>query len=53
MSTGGDFFAGEGWIVDPEGEVLALTCDAEPFVTLEIDLSRARAAKGTYPRYVR
>lgn len=52
-STGGDVFAGEGWIVDPEGEVLALTCDAEPFVTLEIDLARARAAKGTYPRYVR
>jgi N-carbamoylputrescine amidase len=52
-STGGGHFAGEGWIVDPEGEVLALTSDAEPFVTREIDLPRARAAKGTYPRYVR
>jgi N-carbamoylputrescine amidase len=52
-STGGDVFAGEGWIIDPEGEVLALTCDANPFVTMEIDLPRARAAKGTYPRYVR
>jgi N-carbamoylputrescine amidase len=52
-SMGGDDFAGAGWIVDPEGEVLALTSDAEPFVTLDLDIQRARAAKGTYPRYVR
>ena len=52
-STGGDTFAGAGWIVDPEGEVLALTSDAEPFVTMDLDLGRARTAKGTYPRYVR
>jgi N-carbamoylputrescine amidase len=52
-STGGDAFAGEGWIVDPDGDVLALTSDSDPFVTLDLDLRRARAAKATYPRYVR
>ena len=52
-SAGGDDFAGEGWIVGPDGEVLALTSDTEPFVTFDLDLRLARAAKGTYPRYVR
>jgi N-carbamoylputrescine amidase len=50
---GGFEFAGLGWIIDPDGEVLAQTSDAAPFVTCEIDLERARAAKSTYPRYVR
>jgi predicted amidohydrolase len=49
----GDTFAGAGWIVGPDGDVLALTTDAEPFVTLDLDLAHARAAKATYPRYVR
>jgi N-carbamoylputrescine amidase len=52
-SARGEVFGGEGWIVDPDGEVLALTSDAEPFATLDVDLDRARAAKTTYPRYVR
>lgn len=46
-------FAGLGWIIDPEGEVLARTSDEQPFVTADIDLARAREAKATYPRYVR
>jgi len=47
-------WAGKGWIIDPEeGEVLALTSQSQPFVTLEIDLSVAERAKKTYPRYVR
>jgi N-carbamoylputrescine amidase len=45
-------FGGAGWIIDPEGNVLATTTDQEPFVTLEIDLAEARAAKKSYPRYV-
>jgi N-carbamoylputrescine amidase len=52
-SRAGCEFAGLGWIVDPEGEVLALTSDFQPFVTVDIDLARARQAKSTYPRYVR
>lgn len=43
---------GQGWIIDPEGEVLALTSPNRPFVSVEIDLDRAVAARTTYPRYV-
>ena len=53
VSTAGDVFGGQGWIIDPDGEVLAITSDEEPFVTRDIDLERAVAAKATYPRYVR
>lgn len=45
-------FGGMGWIIDPDGRVLGLTSPPEPFVSLEIDLARARAAKSTYPRYI-
>ncbi len=44
---------GLGWVVSPDGDVLATTSPEEPFVTVEVDLDVARAAKGTYPRYVR
>ena len=43
---------GAGWIIDPEGKILALTGPAAPFATVEIDLSARAAAKGNYPRYV-
>ncbi len=43
---------GRGWIISPEGDVLAQTSASEPYVTMEIDLDAARAAKSTYPRYV-
>ena len=43
---------GRAWIVDPAGEVLALTSAAEPFATRELDLAKAAKAKGSYPRYV-
>ena len=48
--TGG--CGGGGWIIDPAGEILAITSAAEPFATREIDLAEAAAAKGSYPRYV-
>jgi N-carbamoylputrescine amidase len=48
--TGG--CGGGGWIIDPAGEVLAVTSAAEPFATRELDLSQAAAAKDSYPRYV-
>lgn len=50
---GDDRFGGLGWIIDPEGRVLATTSRAQPFVTVEIDLAVAEEAKTTYPRYVR
>lgn len=43
---------GQGWIIAPDGDVLGLTSKEMPFVTREIDLSAAEAAKKTYPRYV-
>ena len=43
---------GAGWICDPDGRVLATTSDDAPFVTLDLDLGAAVAAKATYPRYV-
>jgi len=43
---------GAGWICDPDGAVLALTSPDQPFVTLDLDLRLAKAAKSTYPRYV-
>jgi N-carbamoylputrescine amidase len=43
---------GGGWIIDPAGEVLAVTSAAEPFATREIDLANAAKARNTYPRYV-
>lgn len=43
---------GQGWIVNPDGQVLALTSREQPFVTLTLDLAEADDAKQTYPRYV-
>jgi len=49
----GDPFGGQGWIIDPDGNVLAVTSDAEPFATGDVDLAQSAEAKTTYPRYVR
>ena len=43
---------GGGWVMSPDGEVLALTSDSNPFVTVDCDMPAAQAAKSTYPRYV-
>lgn len=45
-------WAGGGWIIGPDGDVLGTTSREEPFLTREIDLESATAAKETYPRYV-
>jgi N-carbamoylputrescine amidase len=50
----GEDFGGAGWIIEPErGAVRGLTDQGRWVVTLEIDPAAARAAKKTYPRYVR
>ena len=52
-SDGGEF-AGVGWIIEPEeGEILGQTSTEQPFLTIDVDLSRAERAKKTYPRYVK
>jgi N-carbamoylputrescine amidase len=43
---------GIGWIIDPDGRVLATTSRDAPFVTLDIDLDASTAARASYPRYV-
>lgn len=43
---------GGGWIIDPEGTLLARTDETTPFASLELDLNLAKASKSTYPRYV-
>lgn len=45
-------FGGQGWVVNPDGMVLSLTSAEQPFVTVNLDLSSADAAKTTYPRYI-
>lgn len=49
----GIHWGGAGWIIDPDGEVLANTDEAQPFVTVDIDLAYAEEAKKTYPRNVK
>ena len=46
-------WGGNGWIIEPEeGDILGLTSPERSFLTLEIDLKAAEAAKNSYPRYV-
>jgi N-carbamoylputrescine amidase len=52
-SADGVVFGGGGWMIGPDGDVLGVTTDDEPFITLEIDLGAAEAAKLTYPRDVK
>ena len=43
---------GVGWIISPEGDVLAQTTIDEPFATIDIDLGMTVAARASYPCYV-
>lgn len=43
-------FGGMGWIIDPDGRLLAKTSEGKPFVTVDVDLKEAESAKNTYPR---
>ena len=51
--TGDVQFGGSGWVIDPNGKVLAVTSVDAPFVTVAVDLDSAENAKQTYPRYIR
>jgi predicted amidohydrolase len=43
-------FGGGGWGVDPDGNVLGVTSEEKPFVTVSMDPEVAEKAKKTYPR---
>jgi N-carbamoylputrescine amidase len=50
----GEDFGGAAWIIEPErGAVCGLTDQRQWILTLDLDPEAARAAKQTYPRYVR
>jgi N-carbamoylputrescine amidase len=47
-------WGGTGWLIEPaEGRVLGLTAEVHPYLTLDLDLEQAEAAKLSYPRYVK
>ena len=48
----GTTMGGMGWVIDPEGEQLAVTTAEQPVAVVDLDLGRAAAAKASYPRYV-
>jgi N-carbamoylputrescine amidase len=43
---------GVGWIISPNGDILATTSAEAPFATVNIDLAAPIAARDQYPRYV-
>jgi N-carbamoylputrescine amidase len=43
---------GYGWIISPDGVVLATTSRDAPFCTLDLDVAASKTAARTYPRYV-
>lgn len=44
-------FGGQGWLIDPAGEVLAVTNREHPFVTMDLDFRIADTAKTRLSRY--
>ncbi|MEO8202016.1 MAG: carbon-nitrogen hydrolase family protein [Gemmatimonadota bacterium] len=43
---------GAGWIISPDGQILAITTHDAPFATIDIDLAATASARAAYPRYV-
>ncbi len=43
---------GGGWIIAPDGEVLARTSAESPWVTVDLDLASQAEGRNGYPRYV-
>jgi len=53
MGEGNFQWGGASWICQPmDGKVLGLTTEETPFLTIEIDLEKSKAAKLDYPLYV-
>lgn len=49
----GQLFGGCGWVIDPEGELVAQTSTATPVVFHDVDLDFVTRAQKEYPCYVR
>lgn len=52
VDSKGQEFGGRGWIVDPNGDLVAQTSPASPLVTYTIDLDFVSVAQMEYPCYV-
>ena len=53
VSASGEF-GGHGWIIDPDGNVMGMTDQQHPSVTLEVDLCAAGLVQDRYfPRYAK
>jgi len=53
LDSRGQLFGGAGWIVDPEGTLVAQTSSTTPVVFYEIDTDFAERAQREYPCYVK
>jgi len=53
VDSKGQLFGGSGWIIDPEGELVAQSTEATPFVFHEIDTDFVARAQKEYPCYVK
>jgi N-carbamoylputrescine amidase len=53
VDSRGQLFGGAGWVVNPEGEVVAQTSEATPIVLHEIDTECVARAHRDYPCYVK
>lgn len=53
VDSKGQLFGGRGWIIDPEGEMVAQTSAATPVVFHEIDPELVARAQTEYPCYVK
>lgn len=49
----GQLFGGRGWVIDPEGDVVAQTSATTPVVFHEIDVDFVSRAQADYPCYVK
>lgn len=45
-------FGGQGFVIAPDGQVVAITSAEEPVITVEMDLEKVRTAKKSYPSYI-
>jgi len=52
VDSRGQLFGGAGWIIDPEGDLVAQTSSTTPAVFYEIDTEFVRRAQREYPCYV-
>lgn len=51
-ADGNGRYGGAGWVISPEGELLARTSAREPFATVHLDLQAVATARRAYPRNV-